>query len=221
MTWRSSWPPLLVLAVLMTAAAADLLLPGTPGLSQARATALGAILTAALGVIAFLLQAGQGRRSQRLVIVRAAYRSMIGATQAMLDQQRELMNFPFGHPYPGIVSNINMTADYYRHDPFEEAKALEVEWRRLYAEGERDLLLETDRNDEVLVAWRQVRKSFYAWLRRLNTFTEEVQERAKATKERFAFDLDDDSELPGLDRQLRSDIDGFAAICRNRIKALR
>jgi hypothetical protein len=146
---------------------------------------------------------------------------MIGATQAVLDQQRELVNFPFGHPYPGIVSSYNMSDDYYRHDPFEEAKAFEAEWRRLYAEGERDLLLETDRNDEVLVAWRQVRKSFFAWLRRLQAITAEAEKRAQASQERFAFDLDDDLELPQLDRQMRSDIEAFAAICRSRIKALR
>jgi hypothetical protein len=146
---------------------------------------------------------------------------VIGATQAMLDQQHELVNFPFGHTYPGIVSNINMSDDYSRHDPFEETKSLEAEWRRLYAEGERDLLLETDRNDDVLVAWRQARKSFFAWIRRLQAVTAELQEKAKASKQRFEFDLDDDIELPQLDNQLRADIDAFAAICRRRIKALR
>jgi len=211
----------LVLLLALLALAAIIVLPDPRSFSQNRPIAFGVVLGAGASVIAAILQTWEANRSRRLEVLRGAYRSMIGATQAMLDQQRELVNFPFGHPYPGVVSSFNTPADYYRHDPFEEAKSLEAEWRRRYAEGERELLLEADRNDEVLVAWRQVRKSFFAWVRRLQVVTTEAQERAEASKERFAFDIDDDGELPGLDQQLRTDIDAFAAICRRRIKAVR
>jgi hypothetical protein len=215
MTWRSAWPPLSVLAFLVAAAAADLVLPVPGNLTQARATALGILLTAALGVIAFLLQAWQARRSQKLATLRGAFRSMIGATQLMLDQRGELASFPFGHPYPGIVSNVNMPDDYFRHDPFEPAKALEAEWRRLYIEGERELLLETDRDDDVLVAWRNTRKSFWAWVDRLRAIAREAE-----AGQAEAVSLEDDNELARLDRELRQNIDAFATICRARIRAL-
>ena len=220
MTLRSFALPLALLLALLVLAAI-IVIPDPARFSQSRAIAFGVVLGAASSVVAAILQAWEANRSRRLDVLRSAYRSMVAATQAMLDQQRELVNFPFGHPYPGIVSNFNMPDDYYRHDPFAEANTLESDWRRLYAEGERELLLETDRNDEVLVAWRQVRKSFFAWVRRLQVITAEAEQRAKAAKERFTLDLDDDSELLQLDSQLHADIDAFAAICRSRIKALR
>ncbi len=217
MTWRSAWPPLTVLAFLVAAAAADLLLPGPASLTQARATALGVILTAALGVIAFLLQGWQARRSQRLAVLRAAFRSMIGATQVMIEEQAELSSFPFGHPYPGVISNVGTQDAYARHDPFEQMRTLTAEWQRLYVEGERELLLETDRDDEVFIAWRKVRKSFWTWVYRLQTAAQ-ASRPSGTTQE--AFDVDADAELVQLDRALRQDIDAFAAICRARIRAL-
>lgn len=220
MTLRSFAMPLVLLLALL-ALAAIIVLPDRASFSQSRPIAFGVVLGAGASIVAAILQVWEANRSRRLEVLLGAYRSMIGATQAMLDQRRELESFPFGHPYPGLVSGFNMPDDYYRHDPFAEANTLESEWRRLYAEGERELLLETDRNDEVLVAWRQVRKSFFAWVRRLQVVTAEAEERAKAANERLALELDDDSELLGLDSQLHADIDAFAAICRNRIRALR
>jgi hypothetical protein len=69
--------------------------------------------------------------------------------------------------------------------------------------------------------WRQVRKGFWAWAHRLEKVAEEARRRADATKAAVAIDLNDDSQLPQLDRQLRKEIDAFAAVCRNRIMMLK
>jgi hypothetical protein len=217
MTWRALMLPILVGAAFV-ALAAIIVLPDRASLSQSRPIALGVTLGAAAGIVGSLLQTWQASRLHRLEILRAAYRSMIGATQVMLEEQSELTTYPFGHAYQGIVGQV--TDEYLRHDPFQQAKSLEADWRTLYVEGERELLLEADRNDEIFVAWRQVRKSFWAWVHRLETVTQQMRDRAEATKSAVEFELDEDAELRKLDAQLRADIDAFSAICRSRVKAL-
>lgn len=110
--------------------------------------------------------------------------------------------------------------DYFRHDPFAEAHALQAEWQRLYIEGERELLLEVDRDDSVLVAWRDVRKSFWDWVHRLQTIAHDAYQRRDETNAAAEIDLNADAELPQLDVALRANIEGFLQICRTRIKAL-
>lgn len=218
MSWRALRLPLSLLALLALLGAL-LVLPDPKSITEARSAGVGVIFTASAGVIAFILQGWRSDRTQRLSLHRGAYKSMIGATQVMLDEQAELEAFPFGHPYPGMVGGP-MTDAQLRHDPFAEAKALEAEWKRLYVEGERELLLETDRNDAVFVAWREVRKSFWDWFRRQQTITSEAWQRFEETRTRPTVDLDKDSELPELERKLRSNVDAFTVICRSRIKAL-
>lgn len=223
MAWRGLILPILLLLAFI-ALAAIIVLPDRATLAQSRPIALGVVLGAAAGIVGSLLQTWQASRLHRLEVLRRAYRSMIGATQVMLDEESELTTFPFWHAYVGMVGPMMAspaTDEYLRHDPFQQAKNLEAEWRRLFVEGERELLLEADRNDETFVAWRQVRKSFYAWVHQLETVTQELRQRAEATKTSMEFVLDDDAELPKLDTELRANIDAFAAICRSRIRNLR
>src|SRR5437660_6152943 len=105
MTWRSLMLPILVSAAFV-ALAAIIVLPDRASLSQSRPIALGVTLGAAAGIVGSLLQTWQASRLHRLEILRAAYRSMIGATQVMLEEQSELTTYPFGHAYQGIVGQV-------------------------------------------------------------------------------------------------------------------
>ena len=90
-----------------------------------------------------------------------------------------------------------------------------------YVEGERDLLLETDRDDEIFVAWRKVRTTFWAWVHRLQAIASEMEQEQTRTKQAVGRDLEKDPELPRLDQELHAAIHEFAVLCRRRIRALR
>jgi hypothetical protein len=198
--WRALWPPLTVFALILAAAAADIVLPGPINLTQARATALGVLLTTALGVVLFLLQGWQARRMRRLDALRGGYRLVIAAAQTLRTLQLELKQFPEGRPYPGLVANVG-DPDLMRHRPFERANSNEDEWRRLYLEGERELLLEVSSEDEVFVAWGVTRDAFWQW--------------ESAFRERA-----DEHLLDGLAEDLRNKIKALTDLCRTRVQAL-
>lgn len=192
-SWRAAWPPLAVLAIAVLGILAVLVLPGPSRLDQARATALGVLLSAALADVAFMLQIWQSRRTQRQAVLRAAYRQLIAATQTILELVRELKAYPQGHLDVGTVIAGG--------DPFERANAMNDEWRRLYMEAERDLLLEVDTDDEIFSKWQSVRAGFWEW--------------------RDAHNLDrEGQESIRLEAELTQHIKALVALCRTRLQAL-
>jgi hypothetical protein len=120
----------------------------------------------------------------------------MAAVQTMLELQRELKNFPKGRPQLPVPERGPVQLG-----NFDRAQELEQEWRRLYREGERDVILDEGPEGATFEAWRTFRDSFWDW-------SNALAERADAAK------------LASLETALNANAKAFGERLRTALRSL-
>jgi hypothetical protein len=148
--------------VLLAAVIGDVFLPVPSNASQTtgklREAALPLFGSGFFGLFVFTLQTTRGRLERRYDLRRNASGLLMAAVQTLLELQRELKHFPKGRPQLPLPEQGPV-----KLGNFERADELEQEWRRLYREGERDLILDEGPEGATFKIWRTLRDSFWDW----------------------------------------------------------
>jgi multidrug efflux pump subunit AcrA (membrane-fusion protein) len=185
---------------LLAAVIADVFLPVPSSAGQTSTTLRQAALplfgSGFFGLFVFTLQTTRARLERRHEVLRAGCKLLLAAVQTVLELHAELKWYPLGRPLPGVQgANAVQLGDVAR------AEELEQEWRRLYREGERDVIFEEGPDGPTFVAWRTVRDSFWGW--------------SDANRRRA-----DAATLEALENTLKANAKAFGARCHEALQGL-